>query len=250
MHWRCPHCDVILAIPQDTLTTGSAFSRCYKCSGLAKVTQSKVSVMKLDATETPNGVLTQMPHSPIENTSPLEASKSNTIHLKIKKQSRIRAGTLLTALVAVISGIYLFVEGQALLQTSYASSPTPPTRSTGSAGIVATTPYNQTQQESPSDPAVTVPLAEGDTAGQYQSPYSYNEQYADSAHPGEINTDLPPDAIQTTAKETNREPGSNPDTEMTDQVTESAMAPAATLDGSEGIPLEAPEEEQKTETPF
>ena len=48
MRWSCPHCGVNLAVGDDKIGSGWAFSRCYKCAGFALVRKSDVNLVKVD----------------------------------------------------------------------------------------------------------------------------------------------------------------------------------------------------------
>ncbi len=48
MQWNCPQCGVYLTLPQESLGTGWAFSRCYQCAGFALIRRTEVNVIKVD----------------------------------------------------------------------------------------------------------------------------------------------------------------------------------------------------------
>lgn len=48
MRWNCPHCGIQLAVADDKLPTGWAFSRCFKCGGFGLIRRMEVNVIKVD----------------------------------------------------------------------------------------------------------------------------------------------------------------------------------------------------------
>jgi hypothetical protein len=48
MRWNCPHCGVALAIANEKLGAGWAFSRCYHCGGFALIRRTDVNIIKID----------------------------------------------------------------------------------------------------------------------------------------------------------------------------------------------------------
>src|SRR4051812_23125039 len=74
MQWNCPHCGVSLAIPGESLGTGWAFSRCYKCGGFALIRKTEVNVIKVD--KAPPGERIILPESSESPTSGLLSEKA------------------------------------------------------------------------------------------------------------------------------------------------------------------------------
>ncbi len=48
MRWDCPHCEAALSVPDEKLSLGWNFSRCYRCSNHALVRKSDGVVLKVD----------------------------------------------------------------------------------------------------------------------------------------------------------------------------------------------------------
>lgn len=48
MRWNCPHCGTSLAVSDEKLGNGWAFSRCYKCAGFALVRKGDANLIKVD----------------------------------------------------------------------------------------------------------------------------------------------------------------------------------------------------------
>lgn len=48
MRWGCPHCGVSLSVADEKLGVGWSFSRCYKCGGFALIRRAEVNLIKVD----------------------------------------------------------------------------------------------------------------------------------------------------------------------------------------------------------
>ncbi len=148
MQWSCPHCGVSLVISDDTLGTGWSFSRCYKCGGFALIRKAEINIIKVDkappgeriilpeASVNPASVLvtaenskktkkqisesviTAPPEFSVKSkklVNPADSQDSFSALYDSKKYStKIPLGIVGTGTLAVISGVYLFVQGQTI----------------------------------------------------------------------------------------------------------------------------------------
>lgn len=76
MRWSCPHCGTMLALSDDKVGSGWAFSRCFKCAGHALIRRPEVNVIKVD--RAPAGERVLLPETN-ENPSLLSASANERL---------------------------------------------------------------------------------------------------------------------------------------------------------------------------
>ncbi|HAR43928.1 MAG TPA: hypothetical protein DCS07_15050 [Bdellovibrionales bacterium] len=159
MRWSCPHCGVNLAVSDEKLGSGWSFSRCYKCGGFALVRKSEVNLIKVDkapvgenillpeANESPvlsrdaaknlaeivsnvkpagipaepppaanSSVAPPVPKFLTQNQETTSSSHSMLNHVvSARTQYRILPMAIgLTGFMAVASGVYLYIQGEAI----------------------------------------------------------------------------------------------------------------------------------------
>src|SRR5690242_7501514 len=73
MQWRCPHCGVALSLPENTVTSGWSFTRCYKCGGFGLVRKAEISVIKID--QVPAGEHVLLPEPPLSQSAVVKTTQ-------------------------------------------------------------------------------------------------------------------------------------------------------------------------------
>jgi hypothetical protein len=134
MHWSCPHCGVALALAANTLNGGWSFSKCYKCGGFALIRRAEVNVVKVDKAPPGEPVVLPGPAAAQEEATFTGAFKplprpfllqvpGRVPQPKLESPSpafeetrKIPIGIKAASLLAILSGAYLYFQGEELLR--------------------------------------------------------------------------------------------------------------------------------------
>lgn len=150
MRWNCPHCGTGLALNDDKISTGWSFSKCYKCAGHALIRKAGIQLIKVD--KAPPGETLLLPEAnepaqfsnqvaartaapkpavqrPTNSTQQADMAAVQKIFGKIPEplpelpsasnsliQKLLPAAIGLTGIAAISSGIYLYFQGQTLIE--------------------------------------------------------------------------------------------------------------------------------------
>lgn len=153
MRWNCPHCGTSLALSDDKISTGWSFSRCYKCSGHALIRKAGVQLIKVD--KAPPGETLLLPEAQEQYVPNVSHTQHTASHLSaaVSAPSALASTPLspatrtasastplptplpelpthsptvltrllpvfigLTGVAAIGSGIYLYFQGQTLIE--------------------------------------------------------------------------------------------------------------------------------------
>jgi hypothetical protein len=162
MRWNCPHCGISLSVIDEKLSTGWSFSRCYHCAKFALVRRAEVNLIKVDQAPVGESILQTQPNetallsrqanerlaslvsgvsrvpapppppaavrAPMKNPLPFANSgfpNRGPYHDEKPRMNRALPIAITAAgVLALSSGIFLYIQGQSIFEKSAPHSST------------------------------------------------------------------------------------------------------------------------------
>ena len=147
MRWNCPYCQSQLKISDDQIGPGWSFTRCDRCAGFALIKPAEVQMVKIEKAPPGERILTpeSLVERPISTAKPAAAlnhtepqlsatlpprapkmpkplPEINEVSSSKRKISFVSFIMGAAGVTAVASGIYLYIQGQALWNKAKAES--------------------------------------------------------------------------------------------------------------------------------